>query len=89
VMRSSPRVRSRPKRQDATLGLLESLVESGNWHLQRSLTLRNGEVVAASGDESPLAEDDRLLAVTTTATILQVDSVVVETHVLVFERNGR
>jgi hypothetical protein len=36
-----------------------------------------------------LAEDDRLLAVTTTATILQVDSVVVETHVLVFERNGR
>lgn len=73
-------------RMRETLAILESRPTHREFRLQKGLTYRDGRLIALWGDERPLAPDDRLLVVTTTTTILDADSVAVETDVLVFER---
>ena len=53
---------------------------------RRASTYRDGQLVSISGDDRPLAPDERILVVTTTTTLVDSDSVAVETDVLVFER---
>jgi hypothetical protein len=70
-----------------TLKLLESRPDQTEFRLQKGLTYRDGRLTSIWGDQRALAPDDRLLVVTTTTTILDAGSVVVETDVLVFERD--
>jgi hypothetical protein len=73
--------------QDA-LAILESRPDHAAFRLRKSLTIRDGTIVAISGDESPLASDEDVLAVTTTTTVMDSNSVVVDTTILVFEREA-
>jgi hypothetical protein len=72
-----------------TLAILESKPEQTEFRLQKGLTYSDGRLVSLWGDERPLAPDDRLLVVTTTTTIVDSESLAVETNVLVFEREIR
>jgi hypothetical protein len=69
-----------------SLAILGSLPDEGEFRLRKSLTLRDGQIVSISGDAQPLADDERILVVTATTTVLRSDSLAVETNVLVFER---
>jgi hypothetical protein len=85
---SLPPVSALSSSQADTLAILESRPDEAEFRLQKSLRLRDGQLAAISGDERPLAADDRILVVTTTTTVMDADSVSVETDVLVFEREA-
>jgi hypothetical protein len=70
-------------RSSETLG---SRFDQMAFRLQKSLTYRDGQLVSISGDDRPLAPDDQILVVTTTTTVMDSDSVAVETDLLLFER---
>ena len=57
--------------------------------LRKSLTLRDGRVVALTGDATPLGADEYVRVVTTTTSVLDAAGMRVETSVLVFERDAR
>jgi hypothetical protein len=75
-------------RQQDTIAIIKSRLRQDEYRLQKGLTYRDGRLVSLWGDEQPLAPDDRLLVVTTTTTIMDSDSLEVETNVLVFERDS-
>jgi hypothetical protein len=57
--------------------------------LRKSLALRDGRVVAVTGDATPLGADDDVRVVTTTTSVLDSGRMRVETSVLVFEKDVR
>jgi hypothetical protein len=57
--------------------------------LRKSLTLHDGQVVAMTGDRSPLGRDEDLRIVTTTTTVQEGTRLRSETTVLVFERRSQ
>jgi hypothetical protein len=65
---------------------LASRSDQAAFRLEKSLAYRDGQLVSISGDDRPLAPDERILVVTTTTTLMDSDSVAVETDVFVFER---
>jgi hypothetical protein len=71
---------------DSLAILASSMPDEADFRLQKSLTLRDGRIVSISGDEQPLPDDDRILVVTSTTTVLGSNSFAAETNVLVFER---
>jgi hypothetical protein len=71
-----------------TLATIERIPEQAHLRLQKGLTYRDGELVSVWGDDRPLAPDDRVLVVTTTTTVMDANSLAVETSVLVFEREA-
>ena len=71
-----------------TLEIVESRPRQAEFRLEKSLTLRDGQLISISGDERPLAPEDRILVVTTTTTVTDSDYQAVETNVLVFEREA-
>lgn len=71
---------------DSLAILASSIRDEGDFRLQKSLTLRDGRIVSISGDGQPLPDDDRILVVTSTTTVMGSDSFAAETNVLVFER---
>jgi hypothetical protein len=65
---------------------LASRSDQAAFRLQKSLTYRDGQLISISGDDRPLAPNDRILVVTTTTTVMDSESVAVETDLLMFER---
>ena len=57
--------------------------------LRKSVTLRDGRVVALTGDATPLGADECVRVVTTTTSVLDAAGLRVETSVLVFVRDAR
>ena len=73
-----------------SLAVLEaSIPDAAEFRLQKSLTLRDGQIVSMTGGAEPLPEDDRLLVVTSTTSVMASDSFAAETNVLMFERESR
>jgi hypothetical protein len=70
----------------STLATLDATPGRDEYRLQKGITYRNGQLTSIWGDDTPLASDDRVLVITTTTTIMDVDSLTVDTDVLVFER---
>jgi hypothetical protein len=71
---------------DSLAILASSIRDEDDFRLKKSLTLRDGRIVSISGDEQPLPDDDHILVVTSTTTVMGSDSFAAETNVLVFER---
>jgi hypothetical protein len=57
----------------------------GTLHLIGKWTIRDGEMTEIEGQGGALPEDDRLLVVTLSTTVTTADTVVVDTHVALFE----
>lgn len=60
--------------------------DADEFHLDRSILMHGGEVVAVTGGSAPMPADDDVRVVTTTTTVLESGRMRVETSVLVFAR---
>jgi hypothetical protein len=75
-------------------GLAQTMTRLGaspggqTFRLRKSLTMHDGQIIAMTGDFSPLRPTEKVRVVTTTTTVMDADRMRTETTVLVFERQA-